>query len=112
MLKSSRKWTRRGILCSITWSPSRIGRESSKKNSNLQMLRLRGIKKGKTRLLRKTQLFDKGRMLKADWDDMMIRVPEVKAEQELANQTQDNIEADWFKLRQQFIRRTSFKDWM
>ncbi|GAU50347.1 hypothetical protein TSUD_296700 [Trifolium subterraneum] len=41
---------------------------------------------------KKTELFDKGRMLKADWDDMMIRVPEVKAEWELANQTQDNIE--------------------
>ncbi|PNX65450.1 caffeic acid 3-O-methyltransferase [Trifolium pratense] len=61
---------------------------------------------------KKTELFNKGRMLKADWDDMMIHAPEVKAEQELANQTQDNIEAEWFNLRQQFIRRTSFKDWM
>ncbi|CAJ2676064.1 unnamed protein product [Trifolium pratense] len=51
----------------------------------------------------KTELYQKGRELKAKRDDLMINVPRLKAEQELANKTRDNIEAEWFKLQQQFM---------
>jgi hypothetical protein len=61
---------------------------------------------------KKIEIFDKGRILKADWDDMVNHAPEVKVEQELANQAQDNIEVEWLKLRQQFTRSTSIKDWI
>jgi hypothetical protein len=33
----------------------------------------------------------------------MINVPRLKAEQDLANKTRDNIEVEWFKLQQQFM---------
>jgi hypothetical protein len=51
----------------------------------------------------KTELYQKGRELKAKKDDLMINVPRLKAEQDLANKTQDNIEVEWFKLQQQFM---------
>ncbi|PNY13168.1 disease resistance protein (TIR-NBS-LRR class), partial [Trifolium pratense] len=51
----------------------------------------------------KTELYQKGRELKAKRDDLMINVPRLKAEQELANKTRDNIEAEWFKLQRQFM---------
>ncbi|MCI09128.1 TMV resistance protein N-like [Trifolium medium] len=51
----------------------------------------------------KTELYQKGRELKAKRDDLMINVPRLKAEQDLANKTRDNIEAEWFKLQKQFM---------
>jgi predicted nucleic acid-binding Zn-ribbon protein len=52
---------------------------------------------------KKTELYQKGRELKAKRDDLMINVPRLKAEQDLANKTRDNIEVEWFKLQQQFM---------
>jgi hypothetical protein len=61
---------------------------------------------------RKNELFQKGKMLKADRDDVRIPVTKMKAEKELAQRTQDIIEEEWSKLGEQFIRNTGFIDWM
>jgi predicted nuclease with TOPRIM domain len=69
------------------------------------MLRLQNLQKKRDRVGKaKTELYQKGRELKVKRDDLMINVPRLKVEQDLANKTQDNIEAEWFKLQQQFMR--------
>jgi len=55
-------------------------------------------------------LFEKGRDLKDSYDELRICVPTLKAEQEWEKITQTNIEDEWFKLGEQFIRITGFKD--
>lgn len=59
---------------------------------------------------RKMELYQKGREVKAKRDDLMINVPRLKTEQDLAGKTRDNIEAEWSKLREQFIRSTGIKE--
>jgi len=40
---------------------------------------------------RKKKLFEKGKLLKFDWSSVRIRVPRLRAEQELAQRIRDNI---------------------
>ncbi|WJX54377.1 hypothetical protein P8452_40266 [Trifolium repens] len=78
-----------------------------KLEAEIEMVNVEIAKSTKTRdmfVKTKTELYQKGRELKAKRDDLMINVPRLKAEQDLANKTQDNIEAEWFKLQQQFMR--------
>lgn len=49
------------------------------------------------------ELFQEGKTLKADWDEMSTCVPRLIAEYELANKMLDNIEANWSNIRQQFM---------
>jgi cell division protein FtsB len=55
---------------------------------------------------RKTELFHKGSVIKAERDDLRNQVPRLKAEKELAKITQANIEEEWSKLGEQFIGST------
>jgi len=61
---------------------------------------------------RKTELFQKRKVLKADRDKVTICVPKLKAEQEFALRKQAIIEEEWYKLGEQFIQSTGFKDWI
>lgn len=59
---------------------------------------------------RKTELFHKGKVLNRD--NVMTRVPKLKAEQEFALRKQAIIEEEWNKLGEQLIQSTGFKDWI
>ncbi|KAI4351976.1 hypothetical protein L6164_006273 [Bauhinia variegata] len=52
---------------------------------------------------RKIEVFDNGRIITDEADDLRNKLPRMKAEQELARTTQANIESEWSKLVQQFI---------
>ncbi|XP_058779383.1 TMV resistance protein N-like [Vicia villosa] len=59
---------------------------------------------------RKTELFQTGSVMKAERDDLRNQVPRLKAEKELANITQANIEEEWSKLGEQFIGSINFEE--
>jgi hypothetical protein len=56
----------------------------------------------------KIELYQIGREEKAKMDDLLINVERMKAEQQSASK----IEAEWFELREQFIRSTGIKEWI
>jgi hypothetical protein len=56
----------------------------------------------------KIELYQIGRQEKAKMDDLLINVERMKAEQQSASK----IEAEWFELREQFIRSTGIKEWI
>ncbi|KAI4351989.1 hypothetical protein L6164_006284 [Bauhinia variegata] len=57
----------------------------------------------------KRETFDKGRILKAERDELRKQRPRLRAEQESAIATQTNIEAEWSRLREQFDRILNIK---
>lgn len=59
---------------------------------------------------RKRQVFENGRMLKAQRDDLRNKVPRLRAEQEWAKITQAYIEDEWSKIGQQFLQSFSFEN--
>ncbi|XP_027357320.1 TMV resistance protein N-like [Abrus precatorius] len=59
---------------------------------------------------RKRELFHEGRVMKAETDDLRNQVPRLKADEEWAKLTQANIEAEWSKIGEQFIRSMHFED--
>lgn len=59
---------------------------------------------------RKTELFQTGSVMKAERDDLRNQVPRLKAEKELANITQANIEEEWSKLGEQLIGSINFEE--
>jgi hypothetical protein len=56
----------------------------------------------------KIELYQIGREEKAKMDDLLINVERMKAEQQSASK----IEAEWFEVREQFIRNTGIKEWI
>jgi hypothetical protein len=56
----------------------------------------------------KIELYQIGREEKAKMDDLLINVERMKAEQQSASK----IEAEWFEVREQFIRSTGIKEWI
>lgn len=61
---------------------------------------------------RKIQVFDNGRLLKAEKGDFMNQMPRLKAKKEFTKIIQANIEAEWSKLGEQFIGSVSLEEWM
>ncbi|KAI4351973.1 hypothetical protein L6164_006271 [Bauhinia variegata] len=50
---------------------------------------------------RKRKMFEDGRMIKAEQNDLRIKIPRLRAEQEWARSSQAKIESEWSKLVQQ-----------
>ncbi|KAJ7975477.1 TMV resistance protein N-like [Quillaja saponaria] len=58
----------------------------------------------------KREIFDEGRSIKAQRDELRKRVPRLRVEHELAKKTHKNIEAEWSKLREKFDESLSLEE--
>ncbi|KAI4351969.1 hypothetical protein L6164_006267 [Bauhinia variegata] len=59
---------------------------------------------------RKRKLYENGRIIQSEKDNLRNKVPRLRAEQEWARITKANIESEWSKLVQQFIESYTYGD--
>ncbi|MED6124979.1 hypothetical protein PIB30_064059 [Stylosanthes scabra] len=80
--------------------------EEQIKETKAKIARLKS--KRDTAAKRKREVFENGKVLKSKRDGLMNKVPWLKAERDLAFQTETKIEGEWSKLGKQVLQSTSF----